>query len=1756
MRVKRHVALFLDNILRLLWKYSPSNYTALDVTYTVTTLADTMSYRVEWALNDTTYTGALPLVTVHRNFVIPYIIHKTVFEFQHKQAWSAVEPSFILKTDLDFGEYTHSGSEVEITMPKCSETRSVDLCGQVGCVLCPLLECVDASNECAIMPAPVVRADPAAHSAVLSWNAVIGLDYRISNDTDIIVNVTSTDGSKYVVSGLEPFTTYTIYVISVKGSFESAQATVTFTTLAVPSEPPTGLVVSKVEHDAITLSWTASLSPSVTEYWIESTSLALRYVEVTVGTTVVIDAQPDTTFTVKVFSYNGQLFSLTAAETTVSTPLPPIPKPYSAVVKGTTDTEVEFSVLNPETYIIVFNVTEVASGNCSECSTFTVDAIISVSSLTPLTEYAITAMYCRDPSDCSPVSDATVFTTLQSPPTQPTNITVDATTDTIVVLSWLPSEYCDYYTVSLVSSDSTYAEYYFTPETTATFRGISADTILTFSVSASSTIGTSTASSKSVSTKKTAPSIKSLVASDPDNLDRVFSVGDLITVSFDISTNTPACFELVCSVNLDAVTFTSKWTNTVTNVLTVTQITSQPSPLLSLTTCRPSLDCPVLRADSNSPPSASSAVITGTWGEQPTEMSIVLPSSVTIDEDTTHQFFPTITSDRPIPVESVATLVVSVTGNGHVSAAGQPWASNVKIVDNYDVIQGVLAFGITIQPDTHSTDSFRLEVSLTVAGLEDVAMTNVGINPTPDAFEVSFPTEAPQVNANGGAFLGGITITDSDETGSYNLIAQVGTSAVLTLEPAECPAGIVMVSQIIAIISGSKSHIECALSKLHLAPHDDAVASGSVTVEVSLVDLDARNAGLAGAQTSADILVDVSCVGLDGGVLTSAAIDTDMTIELQFSRAVSVDFVFAEAKAVFDAATVALLGSGAYVLSGSDSFRVYPGPGATFVVSSPITILDNVFYTCPEESFSTGTVTLLPPSTVFSPEVSILGPSNLPVCNTGIELWASAGGMGGRPAVFTFTVDDALVFTKAVTTDDGVLTLPSDALLPGTTYIFTATVTNLFGKTAMASHSVTVADHNVPQVTVSPDSGAFLPNTIVPLTASVIASECLPEDMRRIVYSWSASPEGLITGPSDQYATTIDTSAIGPLGQGTVTLTVTMASMAELSVTQQMVFDRKPLAPVADIAGGSQRSPRQSSAITMDASGSAMGDGELTFSWSCLSLLTMLPCTDRLGSPLTMPNEEMFDIPSASLALGAYAFTVKVTDATNSLADSDSQLVIPKQGDVPEISIEQTATVVNANDEISFRASVKSDYPDALLAFHWTSEDVDLSELTSDVRAPLLTLSSSTFTAGQVISVSCRVTDPVGLAASAVTKFDVNSAPYAGDIHMSTDSVEAMTGVVTLTTFNWEDRQGGVLTYQWMIMDLANPVILSPVSLKKQVTVSVPKPADGKTSVTVAVVVRDSMGATAFATKQLTVTSPLEGVSESSAFDALAVAKKNLVDTGSPDLTVSLVSTVITSDLTSTRRMSSSLASELTDTLTNIADIAGSTTSIDLITKLALKIDTFNADVSQLLTLLQKALTVLRQDSTTSVDRNEALAASLQMAVKTLSKPSLRRDTVNDPENIIEVLRAILNDITTNTLKLQGQTYSAVEDAQTVYATRVATTSGLPTTAISDHVSVSAVSAGTTFESTFDMHVMVFPARLSAAELNFVPPVAATPLPIGSVDISAVSASTSPFMAEIAVTFTPVSVNVSSCEYCEPTCVVLSSSGKLLFSLIRCPYTI
>ena len=239
-----------------------------------------------------------------------------------------------------------------------------------------------------------------------------------------------------------------------------------------------------------------------------------------------------------------------------------------------------------------------------------------------------------EPSNVATATPTAVITV----PYPPTDLIAIAG-DTQVSLSWTApldnggSPITNYFAMYSLNGATNWITFAYDDDTTATAFLLTNDVEYYFTVQSENSFGISylsaivTATPTALITATDAPIITSLVVDDPDDLDRSYSIGDTITITFDVPTNMPGGTD---SQNRTAVNsmftfsqphriasaYSGQWTSPDTFTITlhhVSDLTRTPS--FTYTTVTPAGIIPILSADETSEASNEmSPVLTGDFG--------------------------------------------------------------------------------------------------------------------------------------------------------------------------------------------------------------------------------------------------------------------------------------------------------------------------------------------------------------------------------------------------------------------------------------------------------------------------------------------------------------------------------------------------------------------------------------------------------------------------------------------------------------------------------------------------------------------------------------------------------------------------------------------------------------------------------------------------------------------------------------------------------------------------------------------------------------------------------------------------------------------------------------------------------------------------------------------------------------------------------------------------------------------------------------
>ncbi len=306
--------------------------------------------------------------------------------------------------------------------------------------------------------------------------------------------VTLGDVAAHTFTGLTANTAYTLDVIAVNSSGDSAAST-SQSASTLPNVPaaPTGLSTSGITQTAITLSWTKSAG--ATGYKVQVDSGAV----VTLGDVATYEftgLSAGTSYTLKVIASNSGGDS-TAATVSAST-LPNAPAaPTGLTTSGITQTAITLSwtkSAGATAYKVQVDSGTVVTLGDVATHTFT--------GLSANTQYTLKVIASNSGGDSAAAStSASTLAALPNAPAAPTGLSTSGITQTAITLSWTKSTGATAYKVQVDSGTVTTLG----DVATHTFSGLSAGTSYTLKVSASNSGGDSTAATVSASTLPNAP---------------------------------------------------------------------------------------------------------------------------------------------------------------------------------------------------------------------------------------------------------------------------------------------------------------------------------------------------------------------------------------------------------------------------------------------------------------------------------------------------------------------------------------------------------------------------------------------------------------------------------------------------------------------------------------------------------------------------------------------------------------------------------------------------------------------------------------------------------------------------------------------------------------------------------------------------------------------------------------------------------------------------------------------------------------------------------------------------------------------------------------------------------------------------------------------------------------------------------------------------------------------------------------------------
>lgn len=300
--------------------------------------------------------------------------------------------------------------------------------------------------------------------------------------------------------------------------------------------------------------------------------------------------------------------------------------------------------------------------------------------------------------------------------------------------------------------------------------------------------------------------------------------------------------------------------------------------------------------------------------------------------------------------------------------------------------------------------------------------------------------------------------------------------------------------------------------------------------------------------------------------------------------------------------------------------------------------------------------------------------------------------------------------------------------------------------------------------------------------------------------------------------------------------------------------------PIGNKAGSADLTGIVGSRISLSGASSTDPDGDLlTFSWS----ITSRPSTStvELGSPNTAIVEVVPD------ALGAYTFTLRVTDARGASADRSITIEIDNTPPAPAVLISATffaeptvrpTQIVSVGARILLNASSSTDVDGDPVTISWTLIERPAGSSATIAFDPT-SAQFATDIAG-IYRVAARAQDPLGAYSETVYVLDAqNDAPNAILVSTVTpaprnngaSTVQASVGyIVSLDSAGSSDPDGGAITRDWQLVSRPNG---SAASLSSGSAIATQITPDVLGSYVVRLTVNDASGAAAVYTTTIQV---------------------------------------------------------------------------------------------------------------------------------------------------------------------------------------------------------------------------------------------------------------------------------------------------------------
>jgi len=511
----------------------------------------------------------------------------------------------------------------------------------------------------------------------------------------------------------------------------------------------------------------------------------------------------------------------------------------------------------------------------------------------------------------------------------------------------------------------------------------------------------------------------------------------------------------------------------------------------------------------------------------------------------------------------------------------------------------------------------------------------------------------------------------------------------------------------------------------------------------------------------------------------------------------------------------------ACAFTADDTFVVTFGSGATVEPGDIVALKAGAVQASKADSAASvslfalaASVTVGQPGTATTPSVKLSASStSVGRCDRLVLDGSGSSGSGGRAMAYAFSaVSDSGHSIKNLTAALAELNskrggkgwyklyLPSDDMVPGSTFTVTLTATNLLGNVGNAS--VTVTKLGVPAPVLGIVGGATQASThsaalTLRASASLPAMACIDSDLEnaKMSFTWTAvsggftgslagtsrNPRELVLAAKSLAAATTYTFKV----TGFMTDSPSVANEATVSV----VVGQQALKAVV---GSGFRQVGRDSPFTLSGASSYDPDesaAPFSYAWSCAGKSSGATC----GS-LSLASSATATVAANALAIGTYTFTLTVAKAGRPSATADAVVEVTL-GNPPAVSVAfPTRAKYNVGDGFVALAGTVTSPRSFTTA--WSSPGSDVAEVFKYQGALVGTVANrlsavvavGLLTPGSTYTLRLTATDSDSSASYAEVTLTMNTAPASGTLVVTPLSGFALDTSFTLETLNWVDE--------------------------------------------------------------------------------------------------------------------------------------------------------------------------------------------------------------------------------------------------------------------------------------------------------------------------------------------------------------------------------